>query len=110
MIDGSYLGSIDGRWGQGSQTGLEAIAARTDLRSRTDGIVRNYHVAALASDISFGTSLSRISTIFVLLPGSRIIGRAAAPRRSPDQAARPARRRTASTSRADALPKLTALP
>jgi S1-C subfamily serine protease len=48
-LDGTYVGLLDGRWGAGSQAGMEQLAARTDPRARADGLVRNYHVAALAS-------------------------------------------------------------
>ena len=48
-LDGTYVGLLDGRWGTGSQTGMEALAVRTDSRARADGLVRNYHVASLAS-------------------------------------------------------------
>jgi hypothetical protein len=48
-LDGTYVGLIDGRWGTGSQAGMEALAVRTDSLARADGLVRNYHVASLAS-------------------------------------------------------------
>ncbi len=48
-LDGAYFGLLDGRWGAGSQEAAEEVAARTDPRSRADGIVRNYHGAAIAS-------------------------------------------------------------
>ena len=59
-IEGTYVGLIDGRWGQGSQSALEALAARDDPDARADGIV-NYHVAVVARramDFLTGNALS----------------------------------------------------
>jgi hypothetical protein len=48
-LDGTYVGLLDGRWGPGSQSAAEDLAVRTDPQARADGLVRNYHVAYLAS-------------------------------------------------------------
>lgn len=38
-LEGAYVGLLDGRWGAGSQSGVEALAVRTDPRARADGLV-----------------------------------------------------------------------
>ena len=48
-LDSLYVGLLDGRWGNASQTGLERFAAKTDRNWTPEGKVRNYHAAAVAA-------------------------------------------------------------